>query len=68
LKVTIDTEVPSDRAVPISVNQGNPAVLAHPNSDFARALNALATTLIKDPAKSTKAKPQQRRRLSMARG
>jgi pilus assembly protein CpaE len=68
LKVTIDTEVPSDRAVPISVNQGNPAVLAHPNSDFARALNALATTLIKDPAKTTKAKPQQRRRLSMARG
>ena len=68
LKVTIDTEVPSDRAVPISVNQGSPAVLGHPNCDFSRALNALAKTLIKEPAKTTKAKPQQRRRLSMARG
>jgi pilus assembly protein CpaE len=67
LKVTIDTEVPSDRAVPISVNQGNPAVLAHPNCDFSRALTALAVTLIKEPAKTSKAKPQQRRRLSMAR-
>jgi pilus assembly protein CpaE len=67
LRVTIDTEVPSDRAVPISVNQGNPAVLAHPNCDFSRALNALAKTLIRDPAKTTKAKTQQRRRLSMAR-
>jgi MinD-like ATPase involved in chromosome partitioning or flagellar assembly len=65
--VSIDTEVPSDRAVPISVNQGNPAVLAHPNCDFSRALTALAKTLIKEPAKTTKAKPQQRRRLSMAR-
>jgi pilus assembly protein CpaE len=67
LKVTINTEVPSDRAVPISVNQGNPAVLAHPNCDFSRALTALAKTLIKEPARSTQAKPQQRRRLSMAR-
>jgi pilus assembly protein CpaE len=67
LKVTIDTEVPSDRAVPVSVNQGSPAVLAHPNCDFSRALTALAKTLIKEPATTTKAKSQQRRRLSMAR-
>ena len=67
LKVTIDTEVPSDRAVPISVNQGTPAVLANPNSDFSRALIGLAKTLIKEPTKSPKAKSQQRRRLSLAR-
>jgi pilus assembly protein CpaE len=69
LKVSIDTEVPSDRAVPISVNQGNPAVLAHPNCDFAQAMTALAKTLVKEPAKA-KAKPQtqhQRRRLGLAR-
>ena len=45
LKVTIDTEIPSDRAVPICVNQGNPAVLADPGSDFAKALSALAKTI-----------------------
>src|SRR6478735_6360807 len=60
LKVTIDTEVPSDRAVPISVNQGTPAVLANPGSDFSRALIGLAKTLIKEPTKAPKAKSQQR--------
>jgi pilus assembly protein CpaE len=66
LKVSIDTEVPSDRQVPISVNQGNPAVLSSPTCDFARALTALARTLVKETAKP---KPQQqhRRRLSLAR-
>ena len=69
LKVSIDTEVPSDRSVPISVNQGNPAVLAHPGSDFSQAMTTLAKSLIKEPAKQSKAKTQQpRRRLSMARG
>jgi pilus assembly protein CpaE len=68
LKVSIDTEVPSDRSVPISVNQGNPAVLAHPNSDFSRALTTLAKSLVKEKAKTTtQAKSPQRRRLSMAR-
>jgi pilus assembly protein CpaE len=67
LKVSIDTEVPSDRAVPISVNQGHPAVLQNPGSDFAQAMIALAKSLIKEPAKTTKAKSQQRRRLSLAR-
>jgi pilus assembly protein CpaE len=68
LKVSIDTEVPSDRSVPISVNQGNPAVLAQPNSDFSRALTTLAKTLIKERATpTTKAKSHHRRRLSMAR-
>ncbi len=63
LKVSIHTEVPSDRAVPISVNQGNPAVLANPNSDFARALTALARSLVKETT-TPKQKTQRRRLLA----
>ncbi|MFL5952919.1 MAG: CpaE family protein [Gaiellaceae bacterium] len=66
LKVTIDAEVPSDRSVPICVNQGNPAVLAQPTCDFARAMTALARTLA--PADKAKATTRStRRRLSLAR-
>jgi pilus assembly protein CpaE len=62
LKVSVDIEVPSDRAVPVSVNRGQPAVLSDPGSDFAKAMNALAKTVLpSDP----KAKP--RKRLSLAR-
>jgi Flp pilus assembly CpaE family ATPase len=46
-------EVPSDRAVPIAVNRGNPAVLADGKGDFARAVRAMATQLI--PVESDKA-------------
>jgi pilus assembly protein CpaE len=35
-------EIPSDRAVPVSVNKGAPAVLSDPGSDFARAIDAMA--------------------------
>ena len=35
-------EVPSDRAVPLAVNRGNPAVLADPGADFSQALRAMA--------------------------
>jgi pilus assembly protein CpaE len=45
LKVSIDVELPSDRSVPICVNQGNPVVLADSGSDFAKALFALARTI-----------------------
>jgi pilus assembly protein CpaE len=65
LKVTIDAEIPSDRSVPISVNQGNPAVLADSGSEFSRALTGLARKFLKDTA--AKPKQQQRRRLSRAR-
>jgi pilus assembly protein CpaE len=67
LKVSIDVEVPSDRAVPISVNQGNPAVLANPGSDFSRAMTALAKSLVKEQTKAKTKTQQQRRRLSLAR-
>ena len=69
LKVSIDVEVPSDRAVPVSVNQGNPAVLADSGCDFARALTALARSMsqAQSQAKPSKSKPQSKRRLSLAR-
>ena len=68
LKVAIHFEVPSDRAVPLCVNRGNPAVLAEPGCDFSKAIVALSKTLF--PQAQKKAKKQSdspRRRLSMAR-
>jgi len=62
LKVPIDAELPSDRAIPVSVNQGSPVMLSDPGCDFAKALNNLAKTLI-----PTDKAPRRKRRLSMAR-
>jgi len=42
LEQKIAYEVPSDRAVPLTVNKGVPAVLAESGSDFAKAINAMA--------------------------
>jgi len=64
LKVQINVEIPSDRAVPLAVNRGNPAVLSDPASEFARAINELAKSLVKPRAD---AKSARKRRLSFAR-
>ena len=45
LEVKVRFEIPSDRAVPLSVNRGNPAVLAEAKGDFARAIRTMAKTL-----------------------
>ena len=42
LEMKVRFEVPSDRAVPLAVNRGNPAVLADPGADFSQALRAMA--------------------------
>jgi len=42
LEVQISFEVPSDRAVPISVNRGNPAVLAEAGAEFSGAIKKMA--------------------------
>src|SRR3954470_21575174 len=65
LKVTIDTEVPSDRAVPLSVNQGTPAVLGDAGSEFSRALAELGRKIAKGSEHPKQEKPK--RRLSRAR-
>jgi pilus assembly protein CpaE len=53
LGVKIGIEVPSERAVPLSVNRGHPAVLSDPGCDFARAIKELGATLF--PAAPKKA-------------
>ena len=58
LEVKVRFEIPSDRAVPISVNRGTPAVLAESGSDYAKAVRAMAKGL--QPAETSKS---QRRRL-----
>jgi pilus assembly protein CpaE len=53
LDVKVRFSLPSDRAVPLSVNRGNPAVLAEAKGDFARAVRTMAKTLA--PAEAEKA-------------
>ena len=45
LELKVRFQVPSDRAVPLSINRGSPAVLAESNSDFSRAVGAIAKVL-----------------------
>ncbi|HEY6032068.1 MAG TPA: hypothetical protein VIU44_15965, partial [Gaiellaceae bacterium] len=49
LGVKIGVEVPSDRAVPISVNRGNPAVLSDAGCDFSKSMRTLGSTLFPLP-------------------
>ncbi|MBD0349199.1 MAG: AAA family ATPase [Thermoleophilia bacterium] len=46
LEVKIAFEVPSDRAVPVAVNRGIPAVVNDSQSDFARAMRGVADSLL----------------------
>jgi pilus assembly protein CpaE len=55
LEVKVRFEVPSDRAVPIAVNRGNPAVLAESGADFSKAVREMAKGLLPvDAAKGQK--------------
>jgi pilus assembly protein CpaE len=49
LGMKISSQVPSDRAVPLGVNKGQPVVLGEPGSDFAKALFGLAKSLATAP-------------------
>jgi len=69
LKVKISHELPSDQTVPLTVNRGNPCVLAEPRCDFAKAINAVAKQVAPgSPARAQTAAKPQRKRLSLARG
>jgi pilus assembly protein CpaE len=46
LEAKVAFEMPSDRAVPVSVNRGQPAVISEPGSDFARAIKEMAATIV----------------------
>jgi pilus assembly protein CpaE len=66
LKVKIAFELPSDATVPLTVNRGNPAVLAEPRSEFAKAVHAVAKQLAPQARAAAPQKPA-RRKLSLAR-
>jgi pilus assembly protein CpaE len=53
LEIKVRFEVPSDRAVPIAVNRGNPAVLAESGADFSKAIRDMAKGL--QPVEAAKA-------------
>ena len=46
LGVKIAFEMPSDRAVPLAVNRGTPAVLAEAGCDFSRAVRSIAKGML----------------------
>jgi pilus assembly protein CpaE len=57
LEQKVRYEVASDRAVPLSVNKGVPAVIAEPGSDFSRAIEAMAKGMFpKEEAKRSGAR------------
>ena len=66
LKVKVRHELPTDRAVQLCVNRGEPAVLAAPRSDFGKTIAALARE-VSPKAAPAAATGRQRRRLSFAR-
>jgi MinD-like ATPase involved in chromosome partitioning or flagellar assembly len=47
-------QVPSDRAVPLAVNRGNPVVLAEENADVSKAIRAMAKELFLAPKEEAK--------------
>ncbi len=54
LGMKIRHQIPSDRAVPLSVNRGKPVVLDDPDADFSRALSELAKGVLPKPASDKK--------------
>jgi pilus assembly protein CpaE len=46
LGVKIEFEVPSDRAVPLAVNRGAPAVIADPGAEFSKAVRTMTKQLL----------------------
>jgi len=69
LKVKVAHELPSDGAVPLTVNRGNPAVLAEPRCDFAKSIGQLAKQIAPQARPTAPAAKQtHRKRLSLVRG
>ncbi len=61
LELKVRFEVPSDRAVPLSVNRGTPAVLSEAKADFSRAVREMAKDLV-----TAQAAAKERRRFLAA--
>jgi len=54
LGMKVRFEVPSDRAVPLSVNRGNPVVLAEESADVSKAIKQMAKELFPTPKEEGK--------------
>jgi pilus assembly protein CpaE len=68
LERKISFEVPSDGAVPLAVNRGNPLVLSEPKSDFARAIISMGKTLLPSGSAAKQAdRSNGKRRLTIGR-
>jgi pilus assembly protein CpaE len=65
LEQKVKFEIPSDRAVPLAVNRGNPAVVSDPKADFSRAVRETAKSL--QPAEPTQTKKKGWRGKSLAK-
>jgi Flp pilus assembly CpaE family ATPase len=65
LEQRVGFEIPSDRAVPLAVNRGNPAVASDPKADFSRAVREMAKSL--QPAEPAQAKKKGWRGKSLAK-
>src|SRR4051794_10744923 len=52
LGVKTQSEIPSERSVPLAVNRGTPAVLSDPGCDFSRAIRTLGLQLFPVPKKA----------------
>ena len=60
LELKIQFEVPSDRAVPLAVNRGTPAVLADARSEFAQAVRVMSKALSPTMGGAKQAEPKRR--------
>jgi pilus assembly protein CpaE len=63
LGVKIDFEVPSDRAVPLAVNRGMPAVVADSGCDFSRAVRSMSKAIVAQAGQA----PAKRKMFAVAR-
>ena len=54
LGMKVRFEIPSDRAVPLAVNRGNPVVLAEDSADVSKAVKAMAKDLFPAPKEEAK--------------
>jgi len=59
LGMKVRFEVPSDRAVPLAVNRGNPVVLAEENADVSRAIKAMAKEMFRAPKEEAASKKRR---------
>jgi pilus assembly protein CpaE len=59
LGMKVRFEVPSDRAVPLAVNRGNPVVLAEESADVSRAIKSMAKEMFRAPKEEAAGKKRR---------